>query len=393
LSRNDRQPKSSFVLEALEPRVLLSADPLLVSAVAACASAHKPIEAVHHESPAGPSTFHDSISYVPANAAGGIFEGVASRPVHSQPAAQETAPPTPSGPSQSDPAQAAGSAVQAKAQVESGVVSATASAKIPAAPQAIKATSASSSASTMTQQLTACLTAANGPPASTSVSQVSATQSASSSSSSSSGTKAPALSAPVSNIPAIGPADLLQSITSDLASIASGGSSSPINLGNASLAGVLSIQGIQLSFANLTISGGAVTAGTVTISATSASLTLGGAVTSTFGQITGSYDIAGKTFSLSLKSVNIAFSSFVNITADGASLTYNSSTSTTVNLTDGTNTSTKSVSVLTLGIDNASVFAGANGPASNSDAVGVSLSGANLALALMSAPDGTVYYK
>src|SRR5581483_11505299 len=99
-----------------------------------------------------------------------------------------------------------------------------------------------------------------------------------------------------------------------------------------------------------------------------------------------------KTFSLTLNSININFSSFVQISADSANLTYNATSNTTVNLTDGTNTTTKSVSVLTLGIHNATVFAGLNGPASNSDAIGVELTGANLALALMSSTDGKTYY-
>ena len=127
----------------------------------------------------------------------------------------------------------------------------------------------------------------------------------------------------------------------------------------------------------------------VSIAATSASLNLGGGVTSTIGSVSGSYNISAKTFSLTLNSVNIAFSSFVNISATTASLTYAGGTTTLVNLSGG---GTQSVSLLTIGATDVNIFAGLNGPASNTGAVGVELTGANLALALMSTSTGTTYY-
>ncbi len=53
---------------------------------------------------------------------------------------------------------------------------------------------------------------------------------------------------------------------------------------------------------------------------------------------------------------------------------------------------TTSVSLFTLGITGATIFAGVNGPATNSGAVGVSLTNVNLELALMGATNGTTYY-
>ena len=79
----------------------------------------------------------------------------------------------------------------------------------------------------------------------------------------------------------------------------------------------------MLSFHNLTATfnvaytGGAFS-GSVTIAADSASLNLGSTVTSTITNITGTYALPGKTFSLTLGSVDFAVSSFVSVHADGA---------------------------------------------------------------------------
>ncbi|MGO9478591.1 MAG: hypothetical protein ACLQAH_13200 [Limisphaerales bacterium] len=189
---------------------------------------------------------------------------------------------------------------------------------------------------------------------------------------------------------------MLQNITTVLGTIAGNNNTtpSPVTVGDVTLGGVLSLNSVQLSFSNLTIVGGAVTAGTITLTTGAASLNLGGAVTIAIDSVSGTYNIATKTFSLTLgagksDSISMAFSSFVNITAASASLTYNASNTTTVTLS---NNSTDAVSVLTIGINNATIFAGLNGPASNSGATGVELSSASLALVLMGASDGTTYY-
>ena len=159
------------------------------------------------------------------------------------------------------------------------------------------------------------------------------------------------------------------------------------------MGGVLTITGVQITFAGITASGGVATGGTVTITATSAKLSnLGTGVTSTIGSITGNYNISTKAFSLTLNNISLAFSSFETITATSANLTYNGSATTPVTVTDGTTTSTKSVSLVTIGINNATVFAGINGPDTNPNAIGVKVTGANLALALMSDTSGVTYY-
>ena len=83
----NRRPKNSFELEALEPRVLLSADAFLISAVAANALAHKPVE-VQHNPAVG--TMQDSLTHSAASEVTGIFEGISAQAIQS-PAVSETA--------------------------------------------------------------------------------------------------------------------------------------------------------------------------------------------------------------------------------------------------------------------------------------------------------------
>ncbi len=129
--------------------------------------------------------------------------------------------------------------------------------------------------------------------------------------------------------------------------------------------------------------------GSVTVHADSASLNLGTAVNSTIAGVDGTFSLPGKTFSLTLGSTDFAVSSFVFVHADSASLTYDPNSATTVTVTNGTTTSTKSVSVLTIGATGVTVFAGLNGPAANSGATGFSITGANLALVLMTPTNST----
>lgn len=140
---------------------------------------------------------------------------------------------------------------------------------------------------------------------------------------------------------------------------------------------------VKVSF---TISNKTVTA--VTVHASDATLNLGSAVTSTIGSIDGNYDVASKTFTLNLSSVQFSISSFVSISATGVNLTYDGSGTQSVTLTSGV---TQSVSEVLLRISSATIFAGIGGP-SNSGAVGVKLDMANLALALFSTSGGTTYY-
>lgn len=247
----------------------------------------------------------------------------------------------------------------------------------------------------MTEQLTVTLNVANAPPTAESDSQALANQSLPVvSNSSPTSTHLLSASSSSQQKPLAATGDLLSGIIGALDSIGLGGPDSPINLGDLSLAGVLSINNVQLSFSDLAIASGKVVSGTVTIQTGTASLTLGGAVTSNIDSITGSYDIGSKTFSLTLGSgdegaISLAFASYVNITAASANLTYVAAGSTEVTLSDS---SSESVSLLTIGISSATIFAGLNGPSSNPDAVGVELSDATVGLALLSTGDGMVYY-
>ena len=266
-------------------------------------------------------------------------------------------------------------------------------AKISTAATSISATSTATAGSVATQQITASLKVANAPPATVTGSQSANSQAnVSNSNSSATSNSSSSVSAP-KPLTVSSTVDLFLSVNNALNAIAAGTTPAPINLPNATIGGVLTITGVQITFAGIMVAGGAVTGGTVTVTATSASLSnLGTGVTSTIGTISGSYNIGSKTFSLTLHTISIAFSSFETVTAASANLTYNGSTGTTVTLTNGTSTSTKSVSLVTIGISNATVFAGINGPDTNANAVGVKLTGANMALALMSDSSGITYY-
>jgi hypothetical protein len=400
LNRNTGHSKNSFDLEALEPRVLLSADVLLASAVLTNA-AHKHADVAHQDSFAGQGTFQDAVAYSPANEAAGIFDGVSGEAIHSHSVTPTTHTDGQNhknengAVNQTASVQNSTAAVQSKAEVKT-VASSVSAAKISTANSTISAPANTASANVMTQQLTASLKAANAPPVATQNSQSSVNQSVASNSNSSGNSNAisSASSNPSNSQPLTltGSTDLSSSISAELTLYQNGTVSGTVtkSLGDLTMGGVLTLHSVSLVF-NVNNSGG-VLSGTVSVTATSANLNLGGAVTSTIGTITGSYNVVTHLYSLTLNSINIAFSSFVNISAASAALTYNDASSTTATITDGTNTTTKSVSVLTVGISNATVFAGLNGPDTNSNAVGVKITGANLALALMSASDGTTYY-
>ncbi len=148
-------------------------------------------------------------------------------------------------------------------------------------------------------------------------------------------------------------------------------------------------------------SGGTTTVTGVTFTATSASLNLGGAVNSTIGSVTGSYNVTTKAFTLNLSTVNISFSSFLSISAASATINYTGTSSIAVGINDstangGAGPTSANVSLLTIGIGGASIFAGVGGTAANptaSGAEGFSVSGVNLALALMyNSANSVTYY-
>jgi hypothetical protein len=188
--------------------------------------------------------------------------------------------------------------------------------------------------------------------------------------------------------------DLVAAIDTEFSKYISGSDSGKVtvNLGSVSLGGVLSISSVSVTFDQIGISGGQVTSGSVTIAAGSASLTVGSALTATINTVSGSYSVTTQQFSLTFGQTNIAVSSFVTVDAAGASLTYTRTASTSITVTDGTTPTTKTATLMTLGLSDVTIFAGINGPATSSTAVGVSLEKANVALAVLGATDGQTYY-
>ncbi len=356
---------------------MLSADALLTAAFAAAGTHfHKPATVTHEAGAATQGHLSEQLACHAAPATSDIFEGVAGQAIQS---AQTHA-------TQSETQTAKSiDAVQTNAAVKAGSPSA-ASPKISTLNSKISPSTVAKTGSAMAEQLTATLKAANGPPGSSASSQVLGNQNIASSLSVSNSKQSGSFASSSSAVPngSSSSTDLFQTIVNDISAIASGNGTASISLTSASLGGVITFQTVQVS---LTISGKSVTA--VTVQAASANLNLGGGVTSSIKSVTGSYNVSAQTFSLTLNTVAIAFSSFVNITADSASLTYAGGNSTNVTLSNNT---TKSVSLLEIGISNASIFAGVNGPASESGAVGVELDNGSLGLALMSASDGTIYY-
>jgi hypothetical protein len=379
LSANRKHSGNGFDLEALEPRVLLSADALAASSVLAGATQHHlrdTFAPIHEHSAAGLGTVHDA-SYNPSGQAENMFEEVTGEAVQSpaQTPAQEAvqaaviiAPKEAVSPAAAVQQSAS---VAAQAHTQTATSSSAGSSKISSAATTTAATVSAASGNVLTQQLTQTLTAANGPPASQSIANTAIYQAN------------------------LAPPDMTSSINAELALYQNGTASGTVvlNFGNLSLGGVLSLTNVSLTF-NAVYAGGNFS-GSVTVHADAASLTLGSAVTSTINDINGTFSLPGKTYSLTLGSSDFAISSFVFVHANSAAITYDPNAATTVTITNGATTSTKSVSTLTIGATGVTIFAGLNGPASNSGATGLSLTNANLALALFKpviGSDTSFYY-
>ena len=385
----------------LESRVLLSGDSVLAAAFSGTvAHVHKPLPAVYEEAAAEHGVLNDSLSSHTDAGAGNIFEGITTEaiqssspaaaqaklhsPVHSEKTAVKTETAT-----SNNSVQNSSVTIQAEA-VSPTTVSTGYPTKTVSNNSTISATSVTGTASAMIQQMTGSLRSANGPPIGVSATQsvnnelvTKKTTSISSSSASGSSSAGSTVSSNSTSIP-----DLLTSIINNISAIASGNGQASLSFSQASLGGVLTLGdgtagSVKVSF---TISNKTVTA--VTVHASDATLNLGSAVTSTIGSIDGNYDVASKTFTLNLSSVQFSISSFVSISATGVNLTYDGSGTQSVTLTSGV---TQSVSEVLLRISSATIFAGIGGP-SNSGAVGVKLDMANLALALFSTSGGTTYY-
>ena len=244
--------------------MLLSADALLVTATLANV-AHKTGEISHQAAPSEHGTFQDSVAYHPTES-GGIFDGVATQAIQFH----ETS----SAPKADHSDKQAGIAIQAKTTTVT-VVSKISGAVNSAAAPAISATSTISSGNVATQQLTASLTASNGPPAATTVSQSVQNQSVSSAPSVSS-TSATTVSPHTGS----SPVDLYTQVIADInaTNAQSGGSTHTTSYGPISgslLGGAITFTNAVFTF---TLDGSNKVA-TVTVAADSASLILGGTVT------------------------------------------------------------------------------------------------------------------
>lgn len=400
VNRTTRKQKS-FELEALEPRVLLSGDALLVSAVAVDATAHNPVEVIHHDTVAGQQNFQNSFAYNPAGETPGIFEGVFAQPAQTQTATSEVTTVTPSGgQDQSTPVQNSGSAVQSAAKTDTSV-SASSTTTISSPTQTVSAKTTSSSSNAMTQQLTASLTTANGPPANSAITQATANQNVSSNSSAA-GNSNPVIS-PAANP---SPVNIYTQVLADIANTNGQSSNQTLSYGPYSgtlLGGAVAFTNVSWTF---TLNGSNQVS-TVSVTADSASLNIGG-ISSTVGSINGSYNVSTHTFSLTLNNVQITLGSFVNLGANSVSLTYTGGSSgqsvNTINPGNTTTpTSTDTVNTLSLGMNGAYIFAGVNGTANASstapgsqaaNAEGLSITGVSLALVVMSSTSssGAVYY-
>ena len=226
--------------------MLLSADVFLAAAGAANVS-HQNTETAHQVSPASHGTFQDHLTYQPVES-GGMFEGVSAQAIQSQEpvvATSETQP----GDQVTEPA------VQAKT-VTATTASASSNAKVSTVAATFSATFTASAGSVATQQLTASLNVANAPPVSTVSAQSANNQSVVSNSNSSSNSNASSSTPAATSSTATSTVDLFLSVNNALNAIATGTTPAPINLPSASLGGVLTVTGVQITFAGLSFVGG-----------------------------------------------------------------------------------------------------------------------------------------
>ncbi|MEI7534932.1 MAG: LEPR-XLL domain-containing protein, partial [Verrucomicrobiae bacterium] len=292
--------KNRFELEALEPRVLLSADGAL--AVAAIGhAAHQPTEVVvvdHGVSQA-------AAAYQPAES-GGIFDGVSTQAIESSVAVTNPA-------------------VHAKTTT-TATVSAVSVTKVSTAATPISATSTTTSGGAVTQQLTTSLTVANAPPVSGNASQSSNNQSFIPKSNLSSNSSTPVFSSTVTPLIVTPAVDLVASINAAITAIASGGPTTALDFDSATLGGILKLNTVHISF---TVSGTTVTG--VGITAASASLFPGnsdisGTITPTTAGgngVVGQYNVTTKLFSLQIQKLHLTVGSAMTADASNFTLAYN----------------------------------------------------------------------
>jgi hypothetical protein len=191
--------------------------------------------------------------------------------------------------------------------------------------------------------------------------------------------------------------DIYQTIINNIGLFGQSGYQASMTFNSGTLGGVITFSSLTLTFVPNSGNNGVQS---VTIAASTAQLNLGGGVTSSVGSISNlSYNLSTHAFSMTLNTVGISFSSFLNLSATTVTLNYTGSTQTAATIdvlsSDGKSitTATASVTTLTLGITGGSIFAGVNGPTSTSpNAQGLSISGVNMALALLYDNTGNTFY-
>ena len=388
--------KRRFELEELEPRIYLSIAPLALAGAQLGNRADVAASGFSERQTAAPAQSDQSLSYDHTSQTGSILDGLtpSSDPGSSVAAAESAEVQTDStvagasenlaGPIQNSAAKSGTGEAQSRATAGAGLLGGSTAIARDTNDSVTNAAS-QVQGSPMVQQLTDTLTAANGPPAGLSVAQPSLSSGSSPNHPSGDGTPTP--SRPRNG----GPTDLNQDILDELSDYLSSqvSGTQTVNAGDVLLGGALQIHSVTLVFSNVQFQGNTFTSGSVSISGTSASLAVGSLLTATIGTVGGSYAVVGQSYSLSLGQLDLAISSFINVNAGTASLSF-SETATTATLN---NNASKNVTLMTIGATGASLFAGLNGPATNSGAIGVELASGGFGLAVMeSVSDASTYY-
>ena len=427
MSSTSRPTRNRFELEALEPRVLLSADGILPVAAVAQSMVHKPAETVQHTVAPTQLFASEQIHYASGQETENIFEGVSAHPVSSAPPASAHSGNTESVTVAAEVAPQVGqtgSTVQKTAQT--GVVHYSVLANNSTTTSSSSKVSSSSNAAAPTngtaQQLTNSLTAANGPPASSTVSQPVPIQTLQNYQTQSKNTgvssSSPSVS-PASN----GSIDLLSEINTLIGSITSSSTGTSVTFAYSSysaltsigLGGVLKLTNVSVTV-GFQVSNSSVTINSIAFSAQTATFNLGSTFQSSITGISATVtkntqsNLSDASVKLTLGngtegSVMFSVSSFLEVGAAGATLYYTgpgTANGQSVNLINGQGAaSSDNVTLMSLGLQGAYAFVGINGPsggvtstAPSSPSEGIYLSSVNLALVVMNSTSssGAVYY-
>ena len=349
--------KCRFELEALEPRCLLSGG--VAAVVASPLVAHALLVATEAQTQTGPTgQSQNSGAYDPVAQVGSIL------PDSPQSTATPAVPVAPaSNPANDSPSTTGTQNQQAPAPTQTATANQASAPANPANVAGAATTLTGSSqvaGSPATQQLTETLTAANGPPAS----QIGLTPEP----------------AAVSGSLATGNAKPKDSTSTDLYTnylkqdVYTGGPFS-----NLTLDGVFQLGPVTLSSSD--------NGATIQVSSPSGSLAIGSSVTGAYTNFACTYTKGSLEMVVTLGSLDLSISSFINLHTGSVTLTLNESP-TQITLSDGK--TTRNVTSMTLNVTGATLFAGLNGPAPG--AIGVTLAGVNVELAVLQSREGYTYY-